>query len=154
VAELFPEEEEPKASLSRAEKRNLMRQELRKKVARAIPSPSFSSKRKRCEEDDGSTDDGSSHGNDDSAMKNDEGQDVDDDESLCTVGVEHLASRETCNELVQKRLELINAVLDEQERQDGLNILDPEAIAFVSMRYSKWARERAKELGEEHFRCR
>ncbi len=153
MAERFPEEEESKTHLSRAEKRNLMRQELRKKVARAIPSASFSSKRKRCEEEeDGSTDDGRCDGNDEDVMKEDD--EDEDEEGMCTMGVEHLASRETCNELVQKRLELINAVLDEQERQDDLNIWDPEAIAFVSMRYSKWARERAKELGEEHFRCR
>lgn len=48
----------------------------------------------------------------------------------------------------------MNAVLDEQERQDDLGIWDPEAIAFASVTHSKWARERAQELGDLHSRSR
>ncbi|KAL7466144.1 hypothetical protein ACHAXS_011034 [Conticribra weissflogii] len=77
-----------------------------------------------------------------------------EDEHLCTFGLEHLLSRDDCNELISRRLETINAVLDEQERQDDLGIWDPQAISFVSFKYSKWARERAQELGEIHYKER
>lgn len=77
-----------------------------------------------------------------------------EEEDFCTQGIEHLSSRESCNELLRKRLAHINAVLDEQERQDDKEIADPLAVAFVSYKYSKWARERAISLGEEHARSR
>mmetsp|Transcript_5692 Transcript_5692/g.11773 ORF Transcript_5692/g.11773 Transcript_5692/m.11773 type:complete len:202 (-) Transcript_5692:251-856(-) len=77
-----------------------------------------------------------------------------EDDDLCSFGLEHLLSRDDCNELISRRLETINAVLDEQERQDDLGMWDPQAISFVSFRYSKWARERAQELGEIHYKER
>ena len=60
---------------------------------------------------------------------------------------EKFVSRSMFEEARRKRLQHINAVLEEQERQEKLLLCDPMALCIVSMVHSQWSREMAHQTG-------
>ena len=63
---------------------------------------------------------------------------------LNLIGVERYLSKEVLIESKLRRDAHVNAVLDEQERQDNNMTLDAEALGDLSRRHSKWSVERAQ----------
>ena len=63
------------------------------------------------------------------------------------IGIEKLVLRSMFEETRRKRLQHINAVLEEQERQDTLLLCDPMALCIVSRAHSQWSREMAHRTG-------
>ena len=60
------------------------------------------------------------------------------------IGVERYLSKEVLTETKLKRNACVNAVLDEQARQDNNMVLDPKALGDLSRKHSKWSVERAQ----------
>ena len=69
--------------------------------------------------------------------------------NILLMGLENLLMGKEVKECRRRNL---NAVLDEQERQDELGIFDPDSLACVSHRYSLVAAKKARELGISHSR--
>ena len=56
-------------------------------------------------------------------------------------------------EVTENRMRCLNAVLDEQERQDDLGVIDPNRIARASQIFSSLAAKRAQNIGLQHQNC-
>lgn len=56
------------------------------------------------------------------------------------------------SQVQQCRMGCLRAVLDEQERQDDMEIFDPDTLAKTSQQYSTWATRRALQNGSNHSR--
>jgi hypothetical protein len=86
-----------------------------------------------------------------------EAADVDDDtsttqaeESLSFMGIEHLLTPASMNEVRSCRARCIQAVLTEQSRQGPSSRLGWERIALASLAQTRTAKLRARMLGELH----
>ena len=62
---------------------------------------------------------------------------------VLTTGIENDLMKKT----MAKRTRYLDAVLDEQDRQDAAGYCDPDRLAYVSRHYSKWSAKRALKIG-------
>ena len=67
-------------------------------------------------------------------------------EDCVTTGIENRLTPGTTKKSKARRAQCLNAVLDEQERQDS-GEYDPIKLACVSKHYSKWSTRRARAIG-------
>ena len=68
------------------------------------------------------------------------------DQTVCTRGIEHMASPEIFRGMREEKKGLIQAVISEQKRQRMLGIHDPDRIALIATEYSASAKTVAKFL--------
>ena len=71
-------------------------------------------------------------------------EDTDDE---CLTGIEHLLSMKLIKKTYARRMQCLNAVLDEQERQRYWGKSNPDLLAQVSQYYSKCSTKRAVIIG-------
>lgn len=68
-------------------------------------------------------------------------------------GIENVVTPAMIQRALKCRNQCINAVLDEQDRQDAKNgRVDADRLAQVSCQYSKYSRKRAQNIGKLHSR--
>ena len=68
------------------------------------------------------------------------------DQTVCTRGIEHMASPEIFRGIRQEKEGVIRAVVSEQKRQRMLGINDPDRIALIVTQCSAGAKTVAKFL--------
>lgn len=68
------------------------------------------------------------------------------DQTVCTRGIEHVASPEILRGMRQEKEGVIKGVISEQKRQRMLGIYDPELIALTSTENSAGAKKVAQFL--------
>ena len=78
------------------------------------------------------------------AMQSSEFQESPSSQHLHMVGIERYLSQALLMKTKLQRGVHINAVLDEQERQDRNMIFDPESLGDLSRKHSKWSVGRAQ----------
>ena len=71
----------------------------------------------------------------------------DDNDDECLTGIEHLLSVKLIKKAYARRMQCLNAVLDEQERQRYWGKSNPDLLAQVSQYYSKCSTKRAVIIG-------
>ena len=71
----------------------------------------------------------------------------DDNDDECLTGIEHLLSMKLIKKTYARRMQCLNAVLDEQERQRYWGESNPDVLAQVSQYYSKCSTKRAVIIG-------
>ena len=78
---------------------------------------------------------------------------IDERHSICTRGLEHMRSAMHLEQMRINKDCHYDAIFDEQERQESLDIYDFDEMSLVSQHGSAWARERALERarGDEEF---
>ena len=76
-------------------------------------------------------------------MQSPESQESVSSQHLNLIGVERYLTREVLVETKLRRDAHINAVLDEQERQDSNMISDPDTLGDLSRKHSRWSAERS-----------
>ena len=70
-----------------------------------------------------------------------------DNDDECLTGIEHLLSVKLIKKTYARRMQCLNAVLDEQERQRYCGESNPDVLAQVSQYYSKCSTKRAVIIG-------
>ena len=70
-----------------------------------------------------------------------------DNDDECLTGIEHLLSVKLIKKTYARRMQCLNAVLDEQERQRYWGESNPDVLAQVSQYYSKCSTKRAVIIG-------
>ena len=65
-------------------------------------------------------------------------------------GIENLLTPGLARKTMACRIGCLNAVLDEQARQDASGCCDPNRIARASQKYSRWATRRSLNIGIMH----
>lgn len=65
----------------------------------------------------------------------------------CTTGIENMLSPKILRRVQVCKARCLNAVLDEQDRQDKYNEYDPMKIAAASLKHSNWSATRAHTIG-------
>ncbi len=73
---------------------------------------------------------------------------VNDKDLIQCVGIEAYLSESLLNRIVKKRERHVRSILEEQLRQEQLNISDTTMLRLVSERSSKWSVERASAMAK------
>jgi len=74
--------------------------------------------------------------------------DDDDDDDICSRGLEKMQSAEKLGQRKLMKERVVDAVLDEQDLQEEAGIYDDAALGEASMCNSRWARDKARTMGE------
>lgn len=74
-------------------------------------------------------------------------------EELDIFGIENLMTKKLIKRTMANRKRVVDAVLDEQARQNYMNECCPERISEVSQKHTRWSSWRAGAIGELHSRA-
>ena len=76
---------------------------------------------------------------------------IDNDDLIMCIGMEKLLTPKLSRSVKQRQLDHLHSILAEQERQEVENIVDEEAIAYLSQQNSEWTRRRAHKLATAYW---